>query len=64
MMEEDDKKLDLIKFLTHIKQYHPTKRLDEADANDPKENRFGICETLGTLALCKCCVSETSDMSK
>ena len=69
MMEDDENRLNYIKLLTHINQYHPTRAPedgevpDDAAANEPKEVRFGICENLGYLPVCKCCKRETELLS-
>lgn len=69
-MEEQEKKLDYIELLNHINRYHPTrlpsgmKNDPNVSGNEPKEVRFGLCETLGSLKLCRCCLSQTTDMAK
>lgn len=67
-MEAEEKGLDYIKLLTYINQYHPTRLPNEGEreaaAGEPKEVSFGICETLGSLQLCRCCRGDTTPMAK
>jgi len=47
---------------------HPTRAPEEGEkggrAGEPKEVGFGICEKLGSLQLCKCCIGDTTPMAK
>lgn len=52
-----------IRLTRHIENHHPTKTVTDDDGQ-LKQVRYGICEELGMLPACKCCVKNTSSMAK
>ena len=65
-VKREDNKVDYIKLLIYINQYHPTRERGENKAEDniPKEMSFGMWESIGSLQICKCCQGDTTDMAK
>jgi len=73
-----DDAVSRIKLTRHIENHHPTKtvqynvcdeegnekRIDGMPIRKLTQVRFGVCEELGTLPICKRCVKDTSPMAK
>ena len=67
-----DDAVSRIKLTRHMENHHPTKTVEyhvpDAETGEPikklKQVRYGVCEELGMLPICKCCIKNTSSMAK
>lgn len=59
-----DEAVSRIKLTRHIENHHPTKTVTDEETGQLKQVRYGVCEELGILPICKCCVKDTSSMAK
>lgn len=59
-----DDAVSRIKLTRHIENHHPTKTVTDEETGKLKQVRYGICEELGMLPICKCCMKNTSSMAK